>query len=63
MKDISERIEKLRMDAEECILVSKLARGSAKRETFRRLAEEYQRLAKEMEERVAAGDLTGDLDI
>jgi CRISPR/Cas system-associated endoribonuclease Cas2 len=63
MRDIKQRIEKLRVDAEDCILISKLATAAAKREIFQKLAEEYQRMARELEERVASGNLTGDLGI
>jgi hypothetical protein len=41
MKDIKQRIEKLRVDAEECALISKLATSATKQEAFRKLAEEY----------------------
>jgi hypothetical protein len=35
MKDIRARIEKLRMDAEDCMLISKLATDRIKSQTFR----------------------------
>ncbi len=63
MKDIKQRIEKLRIDAEDCTLISRLATGPAKRETFRRLAEEYRNMAHELERQLASGDLPGDLGI
>jgi hypothetical protein len=63
MKDIKQRIEKLRVNAEDCILISKLATSPTKREAFRKLADEYQSMARELEERIASGDLTGDLGI
>jgi hypothetical protein len=39
MKDTREWAEKLRREAEECRLISKLATNLEKRETFARLAE------------------------
>jgi hypothetical protein len=38
MKDMQAHLEKLRMDAEECALVSKLAIDKRKRELFARLS-------------------------
>lgn len=46
------RIEKLRIDAEDCILISKLATSPTKREEFRKLADEYQSMARELKERI-----------
>jgi hypothetical protein len=39
MKDAREWAEKLRKEAEDCRMISKLATNPAKRETFARLAE------------------------
>ena len=63
MKDVKERIEKLRIDAEDCNIISKLATSPAKREVFKNLADEYHKLAQELERLVASGDLPGDLGI
>jgi len=59
MKDVMQRIEKLRTDAEDCNIISKLATNPAKREVFRKLTEEYHKLAQELERLVASGDLPG----
>jgi hypothetical protein len=45
MKDTREWAEKLRREAEECRLISKLATNPAKRDTFARLAEGHDRQA------------------
>jgi hypothetical protein len=49
MKDIKQRIEKLLIDAEDCAIISKLATIPAKREAFQKLADDYRRMAQEME--------------
>lgn len=49
MKDIKARIEKLRVDAADCVLISKLATVPEKRAIFEKLAEEYSKLARELE--------------
>lgn len=41
MQDVKQRLEKLRMDAEECQLISRLATNPAKQKTFQALADEY----------------------
>jgi hypothetical protein len=57
MKDSREWAEKLRKEAEECRLISKLATNPAKRETFARLAEGHDRQAEELEALLDSGDL------
>lgn len=63
MQDIKQRLEKLRTDAEECLLISKLATNPAKRLAFEALAAEYQKLARDLEALIASGDIPGDLGI
>ncbi len=57
MKDTREWAEKLRREAEECRLISRLATNPAKRETFARLAESIDRQADELEALIASGNL------
>jgi hypothetical protein len=57
MKDTREWAEKLRKEAEECRLISKLATNLEKRETFIRLAETIDRQADQLEGLIASGTL------
>jgi hypothetical protein len=57
MKDTREWAEKLRNEAEECRLISKLATHLEKRETFTRLAESIDRQAEELEALIASSNL------
>ena len=57
MKDTREWAEKLRNEAEECRLISKLATNLEKRGTFTRLAETIDRQAEELEALIASGNL------
>jgi hypothetical protein len=57
MKDTREWAEKLRREAEECRLISKLATNLEKRETFARLAEAIDRQAGKLEGLIASGSL------
>jgi hypothetical protein len=41
MKDLLNRLQKLRDDAEDCVLISRLATDPRKRKTFSKLAEDY----------------------
>jgi predicted transcriptional regulator len=63
MQDVKERLEKLRVDAEDCELISKLATNAAKRLAFEALAEQYQKMARDLESLIASGDIPGDLGI
>ena len=56
MKDLRERLEKLRTDAEDCVLISKLATDKKKRETFARLAERLRQLANDVAAAIAEKD-------
>lgn len=51
MRDARARLEKLLTDAEECTLISKLATNEPKRATFAKLADEYKKMARELETR------------
>ena len=45
MKDLKEKLEKLRDDAEDCALISKLATDEVKQETFAKLAGQFREMA------------------
>ena len=49
MKDMQAHLEKLRVEAEECELISKLATNLTKKELFARLAAHHRTLAAEVE--------------
>jgi hypothetical protein len=53
MKDLREKLEKLRTDAEDCALISKLATDKAKRQMFAKLAEHLGQLANDVEAVIA----------
>jgi hypothetical protein len=61
MKDLREKLEKLRADAEDCDLIGRLATDKTKRETFKRLAIQFRSAAADIEaviaEKVAAGEV------
>jgi hypothetical protein len=59
MKDMQSHLEKLRCDAEECALISKLATDGQKKELFARLAQHLATMALEIE-RVMAAKLAGE---
>jgi len=54
MEDMMAHLEKLRINAEDCALISKLAIDLQKRELFARLAEHLNALASEVERAMAA---------
>jgi len=58
MQDLMAHLEKLRIDAEDCALISKLATDMQKRELFARLAEHLGLLALEIE-RTIRGKMAG----
>jgi hypothetical protein len=60
MQDLTAHLEKLRIDAEHCALISKLATDMQKRELFARLAEHLGALASEVERAIAAKIAGGD---
>ena len=49
MQDMKKHLEKLRVESEECTLISKLAMDPHKRELFERLARHLAVLAEEIE--------------
>ena len=63
MKDLKAKLEKLRVDAADCDLISKLATDPAKRELFARLSCRLLDMAAEVEAVIAArtdGETSGD---
>lgn len=56
MKDLMEKLEKLRTEAEDCTLISRLAADKAKRQTFAELADKLRHIAAELERVIAAGE-------
>jgi hypothetical protein len=54
MQDMRTHLDKLRNDAAECELISRLATDASKRDLFARLAEHLGILAKEVERAIAA---------
>jgi hypothetical protein len=54
MEDLKARLEKLRVDAADCELISNLATDYAKRELFARLSRQLLDLAVEVEALIAA---------
>jgi hypothetical protein len=60
MEDMTARLEKLRINAEDCALISKLAIDLQKRELFARLAAHLGVLASEVERAMAAKMAGGD---
>jgi len=54
MKDLEARLEKLRVDAAECELISNLATDHAKRALFARLSQQLLAMAAEVEAVIAA---------
>ncbi|MDI4237269.1 hypothetical protein AAFX91_12760 [Bradyrhizobium sp. 31Argb] len=57
MKDMQAHLEKLRNEAEECDLISKLATNATKKALFAKLAEHYRALVKEVEQAIAASSV------
>jgi len=54
MKDLKEKLEKLRVDAADCELISNLATDYAKRALFARLSRQLRDMAAEVEAAIAA---------
>jgi predicted aldo/keto reductase-like oxidoreductase len=54
MQDLNQQLEKLRTDAEDCALISKLATDKDKRELFARLSSQLQKMADDVEKAIAA---------
>jgi hypothetical protein len=54
MKDMQAHLEKLRNEADECELISRLATDKTKKNLFAKLAEHHRVLVKEVEKAMAA---------
>ena len=63
MKDVRVWLDRLRTEAEECRLISKLATNKAKQETFASLAETYDRAADDLQAVMDSGNIPGELGI
>jgi len=50
MLDLKTKIERLIADADDCELISRLATDVSKRASFRRLAEQYRKMAKQLQD-------------
>jgi hypothetical protein len=60
MKDLRETLEKLRADAEDCLLISRLATDKAKRETFKNLSDHLRQMAVDVDAVIAAKSAAGE---
>jgi hypothetical protein len=60
MQDLRETLEKLRVDAEDCALISKLATDEAKREAYAKLTEQLRQMAADIEAVIAAKIASGE---
>jgi hypothetical protein len=60
MKDLTETLEKLRADAEDCLLISRLATDKVKRETFKNLSDHLRQMAVDVEAVIAAKSAAGE---
>jgi hypothetical protein len=60
MKDLTERLQKLRDDAEDCLLINRLATDQTKRQTFGKLATQFEEMAAELEAVIAAKRASGE---
>lgn len=54
MQDLRDKLEKLRADAEDCTLISRLATDKAKRDVFSHLAAQMHGMIAEVEAAIAA---------
>jgi hypothetical protein len=57
MQDMRAHLEKLRNEAEECELISKLATSANKKALFAKLAEHHRAMVKEVAQVIAASSL------
>ena len=58
MKDLLNRLQKLRDDADDCLLISRLATDPHKRKAFAQLAEDYRAMIATLETTIK--EATGD---
>jgi hypothetical protein len=61
MKDVTAWLDRLRTEAEECRLISKLETSDAKKEAFASLAAPYERSIDILQTLIDSGKLPGDL--
>ena len=61
MRDLVAKLEKYRLEAEDCELISKLAVDMNKREFFARLAVQFRQLSRDIEEQMAGREPDTDL--
>ncbi|MGY3606994.1 MULTISPECIES: hypothetical protein [unclassified Bradyrhizobium] len=57
MKDMQAHLEKLRNEAEECDLISKVATNATKKALFAKLAEHHRALVRDVEQAIAASSV------
>ncbi len=57
MKDAKTWLERLRSEAEECRLISRLATKAAKRDAFAAMAKTYDKTADDLQALIASGEL------
>jgi hypothetical protein len=57
MKDMQAHLERLRNEAEECELISRLATNATKKALFAKLAEHHRALVKEVEQVIATSSI------
>jgi hypothetical protein len=57
MKDMQAHLEKLRNEAEECDLISKLATDTTKKALFAKLAAHHRALIRDVEQAIAASSI------
>ena len=60
MKDLTDRLQQLLADAEDCDLIGKLATDMTKRETFKRLADQLRKAAADIEQVIAQKKAAGE---
>lgn len=56
MEDLKAKLEKLRMEAEDCAILGKLAADQEKRDLFNKLADNFRSMARDIEAVIALRD-------
>ena len=59
MQDLVAKLEKYRLEAEDCEIISKLSGDVKKRAFFARLSVQFRQLARDIEEQIAARERDG----
>lgn len=54
MKDLKAKLDQLLAEAQDCDLIGNLATDSAKRATFRRMAQQFREMAEQLKADIAA---------